>query len=129
MSTRILLVDDDAMLRSIIAEMLHEVYGYDVLSVPSGHEGYAVFIGNPCAFDLILSDYHMLGMDGNTLRNRVNAHCDDLEIARPAFLIMSGAWAPAVGGDNDGVEFIAKPFEGQNLNVKIQQLLAEREKA
>lgn len=125
MST-ILLVEDDFDLRGIITVMLHEVYGYDVTSVPSGHEGYAVFLGNPSAFDLILSDFHMLGMDGNTLRNRVNSHCDDEGIPRPAFLIMSGAWSPAVGGDNDGVQFIAKPFEGQNLHAKIQQLLEGR---
>lgn len=128
MKHNILLVEDDHVIRSILFDMLCE-YGYSVTSVANGHDAYAVFVGSVDGFDVVVSDYHMPGMYGDNLRKLIFAHCDDDSQARPAFIIMSGAWAPALGGDSKHDGFIAKPFDSHKLHDMIQRMVERRRAA
>lgn len=122
--SNILLVEDDGVLRHIIAENLC-TRGYGVMTAVDGHDAYAQFVTTPRLFDVVVTDYHMPGMYGDKLRERIYAHCDEIGIPRPVVCIMSGAWG---GGVNDG-GFIAKPFDTDVLVGTIEMLLAARRAA
>ena len=58
---RILVIDDDADIREIIAEMLMDA-GYEVVEASSGREGIRLFRHVP--FDLVITDLIMPEKDG-----------------------------------------------------------------
>ena len=61
---KILVVDDDNTIRSIVSKMLCRL-GYDVSSADSAESGLALFLKN--SFDLVLTDFSMPGMNGINL--------------------------------------------------------------
>lgn len=123
--TNLLLVEDDAMLRSIIAECLRS-RGYAVMAVSNGPDAHTEFVSRPHGFyQVVVSDYHMPGMYGDKLRDRIYNSCDSNGYERPVFVIMSGAWG---GGASDS-GFLAKPFEPAVLHGVIQKLLMARRAA
>ena len=60
----ILAVDDSASMRQILAATLDEA-GYAVTTARDGQE--ALALASNAAFDLVLTDQHMPGMDGLSL--------------------------------------------------------------
>jgi CheY-like chemotaxis protein len=60
---RILLIDDDENIRSILSKLLKKM-GYDVEVAEDGEKGIKLF-GEVSDFDLIISDIRMPNMDGN----------------------------------------------------------------
>ncbi len=62
-SSRILLVDDAATFRTVIAGALR-VRGYDVVEAGNGREAFEIATLEPSRMDLILLDLAMPGMDG-----------------------------------------------------------------
>src|SRR5205085_5324080 len=62
----ILLVEDEALLRTIIGETLEE-YGYHVLSAATPAEALALSAGFADTIDLLLTDVIMPGMNGRAL--------------------------------------------------------------
>lgn len=67
--TTILIVDDDAFVRDILADILDSV-GYSVDMAENGALGFERFQSNP-EIDLIISDIHMPVMDGLGLINKI----------------------------------------------------------
>jgi PAS domain S-box-containing protein len=67
---RILLVDNDAQVLSILGEMLKDA-GHHVLPVPSGSEALRVFVPN--GFDLIITNVGMPEMSGWDVAERLRA--------------------------------------------------------
>jgi signal transduction histidine kinase/CheY-like chemotaxis protein len=73
--SRILVIDDNAVNRSILLEQLG-AWQFDATATPSGQEGLAVLghaaqIGRPV--DLVILDYHMPGMDGADVADAIRA--------------------------------------------------------
>jgi len=67
---RILLVDNDPQVLSILGEMLKDA-GHHVLPVPSGAEALRVFV--PAGFDLVITNVGMPEMSGWDLAERLRA--------------------------------------------------------
>jgi PAS domain S-box-containing protein len=67
---RILLVDNDPQVLSILGEMLKDA-GHHVLPVPSGPEALRVFV--PDAFDLVITNVGMPGMSGWDVAEQLRA--------------------------------------------------------
>jgi DNA-binding NtrC family response regulator len=67
---RILVVDDQDSMRSLLKDML-EVIGYDVTLAEGGEE--ALRLLNTTDFDLVLTDLNMPGMDGTALLRAIKA--------------------------------------------------------
>src|SRR5262245_12591137 len=79
---RILIIDDDAQIRSLLAHLLRQA-GYQVVSAKDGEEGDAVYHAQPA--DLVITDYIMPRKSGlETIT--------ELHKGRPALpiIIMSG---------------------------------------
>ncbi|MAF50993.1 MAG: two-component system response regulator [Nanoarchaeota archaeon] len=70
MAKRILVVDDDGMLRNLIPKMINSL-GYSTYTASNGQEALDLIEQNGSLPDLVLTDYDMPKMDGPQLRQRL----------------------------------------------------------
>ena len=119
MAPRILVVDDEPMVRALIVRALTEA-GYEVVAVADGSAALAAARGAPVAFDLIVTNNYMPGLDGPELIARVRRdfpslpilHIDDISRRR------------AVQDLPDDVPTVYKPFSIATLRSAVRKLLA-----
>jgi CheY-like chemotaxis protein len=116
---KILVVDDNKFLRTVVSKMLSRL-GYEVLSADSGENGLRIFLKNK--FDIVLSDYEMPGMDGVALACSIKKSSP-----RTPVVIMTGAGKETVySRESTAVdEVISKPFSLAGLAETIQNLLGK----
>ena len=88
-SRRILIVDDDEMVLSAFARRLRR--RYDVVTANSGNEA-LVRLGQDAAFDVILCDLMMPGVDGKAFYEAVERHHP--ELAGRIVFMSGGAFTP-----------------------------------
>lgn len=115
--TRILLVDDEFMMLDLI-QLYLEPYGFDCLRADSGEV--ALQLANRHAPDLIILDIMMPGMDGWTVCREVRKNSN----VPILMLTAMGETADVVKGLETGADdYMAKPFEEDELIARIQALL------
>ena len=117
---RILLADDDAGSRDFVRRAL-ETAGHTVVATEDGAEALAKLTGGG-AFDALLSDVQMPGLDGVELAEKARRLHPGLKI-----LLMSGY--PDVldraRGANAGVSrFVSKPFTIDLIRSEVRLALA-----
>jgi CheY-like chemotaxis protein len=118
----ILVVEDNNLLRPIIAEML-EPYGYTVLLAADGVEALTVAAQHPGTIDLLLTDVVMPRLNGRELAERLLAKNPETRV-----LFSSGYPADTVvraGIAEARVSFIQKPYVAGDLLSKIRSTLRE----
>jgi DNA-binding NtrC family response regulator len=115
---RVLIVDDDPNVLEVLnARLLSS--GYAVQKAKDGAE--AVEIINNEKTDIVISDVKMPGMDGLELLNAIRAHIPEMPVI---FLTAYANIPEAVQAVKSGaVDYLEKPFEGQDLVKKIQDAL------
>jgi putative nucleotidyltransferase with HDIG domain len=118
---RILLVDDDAEVRVTLADIL-EVEGYSVCQAESGEA--ALDIHEKDAFDVLLTDLHMPGIDGAELIRRIRKTDPDLPL-----VVITGY--PSLRRAVDVIklgatDFLSKPFEADTVFHVLRRALKER---
>jgi len=108
-----LLVDDEELVRASTSYMLAEL-GYRVIEAASGEEAMALMDSGE-AFDLLVTDHLMPGINGTDLARVVRA-------SRPGtpILLVSG-YAEREGLDPD-LPRLTKPFRKSELAVSLDQL-------
>lgn len=115
--TRILIVDDTAATRKLLAHML-KVQQYQVIEVGSGDEALALLQDNP-DIRLVVSDYYMPRMDGYELTRRLRRQFAANRL-RVIGVSSSNDRMVSVGflkaGAND---FISMPFIPEELQCRI----------
>jgi PAS domain S-box-containing protein len=112
-SLRILLVDDEELVRAGTADMLADM-GHAVVQAASGAQALGLLGGG--GFDLLVSDYLMPGMTGIELATEARRIAPDL----PVLLITGFADMPA--GDGGDVSRLPKPFRRRELARALVQL-------
>lgn len=116
----ILLVDDDAAVRALVARVLR-TRGYDVVEASSGEDAEAVYHARERPIQLLVCDVFMGGLGGPELAERLQRRQPGLRT-----LLMSGD--PTVGSvEGDPVlagAFISKPFSSKQLLDRITDLLS-----
>ena len=119
----ILLVDDEAMVRRATSELL-EMFGYQVIEAATGKD--ALEICNECdePIGLVLTDITMDEMDGRKLARAIKAEWPEIPV-----LLMSGdiGAAMSVGDRDEGVQFIEKPFEPEELMRRIRRIIDRKQ--
>ncbi len=120
MAYRILLVDDEAVLRDVIARLL-EFDGYHVDTAQDGPEALELLAGR--SYDLILSDLRMPQMRGEALYRHIEHRWPRLA---PRFVFMtaerlSRAFQAQYGG---GVPVLTKPFTLEQIRQVIANVIA-----
>jgi len=120
-STKILLADDDVMVRTTVSQIL-EMFGYRVDSVSDGNG--AIDTIND-SYDVVILDINMPGMDGFETMEKLNELNYDIPVL---FLTGAGSMDYAVKAINLGVyDFLTKPIEDLDIfNVKIRRAIEKR---
>jgi PAS domain S-box-containing protein len=113
---RILLVDDEDLVRETVAEEL-EAIGHIVMAAGSGTEALGL-LNAGAEFDLIMSDLSMPGMDGMALIREARCRMPNL----PAILL-TGADPGEIAG-MDEVVVLRKPVGAERLAASVSAMLA-----
>jgi PAS domain S-box-containing protein len=120
---RVLLLEDDEALRRLTERML-ETMGYAVQSVATGDEALAALESPDAQFALLVSDVVLPGtLDGGEVARRAKLIHKDL-----AVLFVSGYTRDVTlgtGHPGESVIFLPKPFNAQQLAVKVREALLE----
>jgi len=113
----ILVVDDEAAVRSLTARILEE-RGYSVIEAVNGADALALLESRAEPIDLVISDVVMPRFDGLEL-----ARCIEIMVHPPPILLMSG-WA--LSGLELERPFLVKPFDAHELLAAVDRLLGAR---
>jgi len=120
---RVLLVDDEAMIREVLAQQLAEA-GFDVLAAASGGEALAVTENQ--SVDAVITDLSMPGVDGLAVIRGMQSRFPGL----PAILLTGYAGdetALALSGAMSGAfSLMRKPVTEVQLLDRLRALLAAR---
>lgn len=118
--SKILVVDDDDAINELIKINL-ELFGYDTITAKDGIQGFT--LAKQEMPDLIILDVMMPDVDGYTVAKRVreNSQTKDIPIL---MLTALGQIADKVKGFDIGVDdYLVKPFEMEELKVRVRALL------
>jgi len=115
--TVILLAEDDAAVRNLVALMLSKE-GYAVLAANDGQEALDICRQYKDSIHLLLTDVTMPRMTGVELAEQVQKKRSETKI-----LIMSGETAETVLNQNALDAFLPKPFMPPTLLKCVQRLL------
>ncbi|WP_051305602.1 PAS domain S-box protein [Desulfogranum mediterraneum] len=120
-SERILLVEDDPMVRELTQKMLENL-GYHVMAMAGPRPALTALSATPPPqIDLLLTDVVMPEMNGAELRDQVRALRPEIKT-----LFMSGYPETVIsrhGVIDQGVHFIQKPFSKEVIGQKIHEAL------
>jgi PleD family two-component response regulator len=122
---KILLVDDDPLIRRIVTKTL-TANGYQVLEASSGAEGLALARSQPP--DLILLDLMMPGMDGFEVCAALRQ--DSLTVNVPVLMLtaLDQTDAKVRGLQTGADDYITKPFNLDELITRIEAHLRRSER-
>ena len=118
MSSSILLIEDDTLLAESVQDLLEEE-GYNVTHAINGEEALEQTYED--SFDLYLIDINLPLLDGITLLQELRA-ADD---TTPAIFLTSHSKKEKLkeGFSSGGDDYITKPFDNEELLLRIEALL------
>jgi two-component system, cell cycle sensor histidine kinase and response regulator CckA len=118
---RVLVVEDDPMVRRLAVRLLNEA-GYEAEEAVDGPAALARLSAGH-RFDVVLTDLLLPGLDGATLGRRLREAAPDLGL-----VVMTGGSAaadvPEVVGELDA-ELVAKPFTAESLVAGVRRAAPE----
>ena len=119
--THLLLVDDEAALRTVVAERLRD-QGLEVTEAESGER--AVELLSDFAFDVVITDLRLPGVDGRrVIEEALHRYPGIIAIVVTGF----GTVKDAVDAIKQGAaDFVAKPFQFEELMHTLRTALEQR---
>lgn len=122
----VLLADDELDLREVMAEMLQDWFGLEVVSAADGQEALELFAQRPEAFDLVILDATMPRMGGVESFRAMQA----LRPGLPG--ILCSGYALPVSRDQaiaqGFADFLKKPFTSAELEALLDRVMGARMK-
>jgi DNA-binding response OmpR family regulator len=124
-STRLLVIDDDNLVRAALTDML-QTAGFDVVTASNGRRGLELLETTPV--DAVITDILMPEQEGLETIREARQRFPDIRI-----LAISGGGAG--GGETQLLRFaesfgadqtLSKPFTGSQLVAAVRTLLAKR---
>ncbi|HQR28900.1 MAG TPA: PAS domain S-box protein [Anaeromyxobacteraceae bacterium] len=118
---QVLLVEDDARVRSTVARALRQD-GFDVREASSGEEALGHLRSPGFAPRILVTDVLMPGMNGRQVAEAVEKACPGIPV-----LFMSGYAEDVVvrhGAVEPGLNLIEKPFTAEDLLARVRGLIA-----
>ncbi|GGI49193.1 hypothetical protein GCM10011425_04050 [Mucilaginibacter galii] len=120
MPKQILIADDDPGIVDAVA-MILDFHGYDVSFTYNGTDVLAIKENYP---DLFLLDIWMSGCDGRDICRALKANEETMHI--PVLMISASKDIQQSALQSGANDFLAKPFDMQDLLEKIEGLLANK---
>ena len=123
-SERILIVEDDAAIRSAVSRMLVS-QGYTVLTAANAEDALTVSDQRDGELDLVLTDVVMPGISGPALVERLAAHAAE-HGRQVRALFMSGYPRSHITRESilePGMELLEKPFSLEQLATRVRAVL------
>ncbi|MEN9913223.1 MAG: hypothetical protein RLY66_631 [Candidatus Parcubacteria bacterium] len=123
---KILVADDESMLRELISMAFGEVNGHTVVQARTGEEAFNLVMTQ--SFDLVLTDYdmHKTGgkMTGIDLISKIDAHS---MINKPRFWLWSGTLTNEINqqAQSLGAQVIEKPVTVTELCDRLARLIED----
>ncbi|MFJ2447964.1 response regulator [Pseudomonas sp. NPDC087626] len=114
----ILVVEDDAIVRMLIVDVLEELQ-FKVLEADSGTAALVLLENRDTLIDLLMTDVGLPQMDGRELAARARA-------LRPSLPILFASGYAESLEVPAGMHVIGKPFSIDQLRDKVKGLLADR---
>jgi CheY-like chemotaxis protein len=117
---RILLVEDEEMVRAVTAEMLSRA-GYTVVTATDGEDALRVVEEEEQPFDLLFTDLMMPRMTGTELAAQLRARGQDLPV------VYSSGYTKNMlvdGEPDDRTVVLSKPFSSEALSSAVHELLS-----
>ena len=119
-SIKILVVDDDEDIRTVLAEML-TLEGYQVIEAEDGET--ALDIADLEHPDLVLLDVRMQGMDGFDVLERMR-RIEDMKDTPCIFVtVMDPSEGERTAMDLEAEHYVTKPFEVSVLQATVRSVL------
>jgi CheY-like chemotaxis protein len=115
-NARILVADDDAMVRGIMRAVLARS-GYSITEAVDGEDAVRQSLAE--SFDLLLLDHNMPKLSGWEAWAEIRHKKPDSKL-----LLLSGGLVPAAQEDGSRVRVLAKPFENRELVGIVGEMLA-----
>jgi signal transduction histidine kinase len=115
---RVLLVDDDALIRMSTAELLQDL-GHVVIEAASGASALQV-LSSGVPVDLVITDQAMPGMTGTELVRHIRRDRPDMPI------VLATGYAELPPGQDLGLPRLNKPYLQEQLAAEIAKLTAGR---
>ncbi len=121
MSQKILIAEDEAISLKHLTYAL-EKEGYAVTGAKDGKEALALFERH--AFDVVVADIKMPGMDGLTLLEKIRDKDPEMDVI---IITGFGSIESAVEAMRKGAsDYVTKPFNLEELNLKIGRVLEKK---
>ena len=126
---RILIVDDEASLRTVLSRALRKE-GYEVVTAETGERALEILDASVQAetrepFQLVISDVRMPGMNGMQVLEEIKRRYDDLPVV---LLTAHGTVDMAVQALKQGAfDFVTKPYERDEFLSVINKALQQQE--
>ncbi|CAH0180091.1 response regulator [Pseudomonas carnis] len=114
-TSTILVVEDDAIVRMLIVDVLEELE-FTVLEAADAGEALALVQNTDKIIDLMMTDVGLPDMDGKQLANKVR----ELRATLP--ILFASGYAENIDVP-EGMEVIGKPFSIDQLRDKVKSML------
>ena len=115
----VLVIEDEAVVRRLIVEVLAEL-GYQALEAPDGPSGLEMLMARP-SLDLLITDVGLPGMNGRQVAQAARRRQPELKV-----LLMTGyAENAALAGGflEPRMGLITKPFPMETLATRVRQMI------
>ncbi len=121
MSQRILIAEDEAISLKHLTYALQKE-GFTVTGARDGVEAFSLFENN--AYDIIIADIKMPGMDGLTLLEKVKGKDPEMDVI---IITGFGSIESAIDAMKKGAsEYVTKPFNLEELTLKVKKVLEKK---
>ena len=121
---RILLVDDEAMILDVSAQMLKR-FGYSVIEVRSGKEAIEAYKENKAKIDMVILDIVMPDIGAAEIYDKLKEFDRNVKILLSSGYSIEGKAAEIMERGCKG--FIQKPFNMEQLSKKIREILEKED--
>ncbi|MEG2391407.1 MAG: response regulator [Pseudomonas sp.] len=111
----ILVVEDDAIVRMLIVDVLEEL-DYKVLEADGSEQALGILVATARHIDLMMTDVGLPGMDGRELALEARKMRPELPI------LFASGYAESIDVP-DGMHVIGKPFSIDELRDKVKGIL------
>ncbi|QJI38014.1 MULTISPECIES: response regulator [unclassified Pseudomonas] len=115
-ASTILVVEDDAIVRMLIVDVLEELE-FQVLEAADAESALGIVNNSALTIDLMMTDVGLPDMDGKQLAVKARE-------SRPALPILFASGYAENIDVPDGMQVIAKPFSIDQLRDKVKSMLA-----